>query len=183
MTVLETRSRVLVHTVRAVHATTKAPVPVRAAFANDAPLGWRLRVADGVVVVSRDSRDRAPAAPVVVTLTADDPALRLASPVAAVTLDTANKTHEYAPLPSVVEVRLVKADGTPRAGATVKVRPSTGTDVTLAEVGGSPGTYRADRAWSAAFSPLDVRVGNQSARRVPYDPRSRVQRIRLVDPT
>jgi len=183
MTLIATHTRVLAHTVRAVHATTKVPVALRAAFKTEPPRSWRLRVAGGTVVVTRDAADRAPAAPVVVTVTANDPDLRLATPVADVTLDAATKTHEFAPRPSVVEVVLTRKNGTPLGGAVVKVHPATGADVTLAEDPAVPGTYRAERAWGAAFSPLDLRVGSQSARRVPYDPTARVQRIRLVDPT
>lgn len=184
MTVIASSTRVLAHMIRARHRTTKAPVAIRGVFKNDVPRSWRITTTGGVVVVSRDPSDRAPAAPVVVTITSADETLRLEGGGSAdVTLTQAEHVHDLVPLPSVVEVRLVKKTNVPSTGRTVTVRPSSGTAVPLPEVGAT-GVYRsAARVWDAAFSPLDVRVGNASARRVPYDPTSAVQRLRLVDPT
>lgn len=178
----ESRTRVLAHEVRAVHATTKAPVAVTARFVDEPPRGWALRVAQGsVVVVTRDPRGPAPAAPVRVLLAAADGG-RLSAPEAVVTLAGATATHEFAPAAMVLEVTLLKKTQAPRTGATVKVHPRTGADVTLTESPG--GVYRSPaRVWTSAFQPLDIKVGTTTVRRVPIDTSSRTMRVRLVDPT
>lgn len=191
MTVIATHGRVLAATVRAVHTTTGQPVRVRARFKTDPPRGWALRVAGDVVVLTRprgpgdDARPPVPpplpVPPVVLTVTATDPALVLAKPVDDVPVAAAETEHGFDPAKTTVEVTLVKRNGEASTGRNVTVKPSTGTAVTLAETG--TGVYRLERVWGATFHPLDVRVGNTTARRVAYDPTSHVQRIRLVDPT
>lgn len=195
MTLLAREGRVLAATVTALHATTKQPVRVTARFKTDPPKGWALRIANGVVVLTRPRRPEddvrppvapppLPAPPVVLTVTATDPALVLARREADVTLDEVAKKHAFDPADTTVEVVLVKRkDRTPSTGRTVTVLPRTGTAVKLTETPPASGVYRATRTWDAEFHPLDVRVGNTAVRSVSYDPTSPVQRIRLVDPT
>lgn len=181
MTVLVRRERVLVHELRARHATTRVALPVRARFAARPPAGLGLRVAAGVVVVSHDTVHELPDDPVTVQLTVDEPVLRLTARTAEVVLTAPQLVHEFAPLPSTVEVRLHQRTGAALPGRVVTVRGTDGSELRLPETG--PGTYAVERTWGSEFARLDVRVDGASARLVPYDPAVRVQRIRLADPT
>lgn len=191
MTLIAREGRVLAATVRAFHTTTGQPVRVQARFKTDPPKGWALRVAGDIVVLTRPRRPEddarppvpppLPVPPVVLTVTATDPALVLAKPEDDVPVAAVDTEHEFDPAKTTVEVVLVKRNGDASTGRNVNVKPSTGNAVTLPET--DDGIYRLERVWGATFHPLDVRVGNTTARRVAYDPTSHVQRIRLVDPT
>lgn len=183
MTALLTRTRVLAHEVRVRHATTGAAVPVRAAFRGRPHPGWAVRVAGGVVVVSRDTAHDLTQHPVVVVLTAAGARLRLAEPRVELALDAASLVHDFLPLPSTVQVRLHGRSGAPLTGRTVTVRAADGSEAPLPEDPDDRGTYAAQQAWPSAFRRLDVRVDGTSAGLVPYDPAVRVQRIRLAGPT
>jgi hypothetical protein len=183
----EATSRNLRHEVHAVHATTGRVVAVWAAFAARPPAGWALRaVAGGVLVVTAPTAAPAPAPPARLRLVAVEAALRgrLAAPDAEVDLDQPVVVHAFVPAPSVLEIRLSTSDGTPAAGRTVTVRPAAGPALALAEQPAGSGIYRSPpTAWSAAFHPLDVRVGGTTLLRTALDVTAPTTRLRLVDPT
>lgn len=193
MTVLATTTTTLAHEVRVRHAALRRPLEVSRAVLSPATWGWRVRVSGGDVIVMSRTDAAAPPAHVDLVL-AQGPylaALTLPAPVpgqvpgsvrvalAAPVLDV-----EIDPVPMALVVELVdQGTGNPRTGRTVRVVPSTGAAVTLAETA-VPGTYRsADRVWSAPEIPADLVVGATPVRKVSVD-FTRIQtRIRVVDPT
>jgi hypothetical protein len=184
----ESARRVLRHEVRAVHATSGAPVPVAAAFADRPPRGWELRIAQGgSVAVTAQDPGQTPAPPVRLRLTVVDPtaAMHLAAPEAVIALDQGVVTHRFVPLPSLLEIVLVTAQG-PSTGRTVAAHPSRGSgpSVPLPEEPGDPGCYRsAPTVWTEDFHRFEIRVDGNLLRRAFLDTARRTTRIRLIDTT
>lgn len=182
----DTLIRRLRHHVLARHAATLEPVPVRASFVGAMPPGWHLEVKAADVVVS--ARDGAPVPPATprIDVTARDPvvASRLAAPSAEIQLDQPVIEHEFDALPMTLTVELVKPDGNPSGGRTVRARGRGNVSVPLPEVGGEPGVYRsAARVWTNTHHPLDVVVGTTPVRKTVLDFQSADTRVRLIDPT
>ncbi|MFI9550373.1 hypothetical protein [Nonomuraea endophytica] len=183
----ESATQTLRHEVRALHATTGRPLPVRAAFTERPPPGWALRAVPGLIVVVETTHDRGgrSAAPPPLRLEVADPAtaLRLAAPVAEVSLTQPVVTHLFAPVPSVLEVVLRTPAG-PSTNRVVVARPTSGQDVPLPEMPGEPGVYRsASVQWTAGFHPFDILVGQLMLRRAFIDVTHPITRIRLIDTT
>ncbi|WP_326642263.1 hypothetical protein OG884_04025 [Streptosporangium sp. NBC_01755] len=185
----ESATQALRHEVRALHAVTGRPLLVRAAFTGRPPPGWALRTLFGRVVVTESTRGAelapspAPAARLRLEVTDPEVAVRLAAPVAEVALGQPVVTHLFAPVPSVLEVRLITAGG-PSTGRAVVARPSAGPDVPLPEQPGEPGTYRSvPVGWTAEFHPFEIRVDLLLLRRAFIDVGRPTTRIRLIDTT
>lgn len=84
------------------------------------------------------------------------------------------------PLPSRIEVELIRRSGVPRTGRTVRLT-SNGDVVELSE--GDPGLYRsALRQWDPGFRTFRVLVNNQSVGHGAPTPLRPVTRIRFVVP-
>jgi hypothetical protein len=147
----------------------------------------RVRGAD-VLVITQDPAAAPAVAPTLVLAVADPrTAGVLAAPSARIPLTAATITHDFAPVPMVLELVLVRTGtGEPRTGATVTARATSGPTprptIALPEVG--PGVYRsAAVVWTAAFHPLDLLVGPRVLRRVTPDLTTTLTRVHLVDTT
>lgn len=184
----ESARRTLRHEVRAVHATSGAPVPVSAAFVGGPPTGWELRVvsAGSVAVTAQGAGQQPPVPPVRLRLTADPAAaMHLAAPESVITLDRSVVTHRFVPRPSILEVVLVTEQG-PGTGRTVSAHPTKGVEpaARLPEVPGEPGCYRsAPTVWTEDFHRFEIRVDGNLLRKAFLDTARRTTRIRLIDTT
>lgn len=197
---LATVTTTLRHTVRLVHASTRAPIRGLDAHLEPAPRGWSLRVLPDVLVVSARTDAPVPtaaSAPPKLVVTLTDGALAdvlVVPPVAdrpprtlVVDLTAADVEHVVHPVPMTLTVVLTTpSTGAPRTGATVTARATSGPNpkpsVSLPEV--APGTYRsAAREWTAAFTPLDVLVGGDPLRTLALDFSTVTTRVHLVDTT
>jgi hypothetical protein len=185
------------HVVRVLHASTRAPIRGLATRLDPAAYGWSVRVLpDAVVVAARTDVAEPPAAPKLVVTLKDGALADLLElpaspgmPPRSVVVDlTAPETEvELHPIPTTLTVVLTRpSDGTPRAGATVVARATSGPNpkptISLPET--DPGTYSSAAVeWTAAFTPLDLLVGGDPLRTLAMDFTKARTTIHLVDTT
>ena len=193
MTVIATSTTSLAFEVRLLHASTGKVIDRIAIGPTAWSPGWSARVIAGTVAVSR-STFATSLAPGHIDVTVTDPLLAAhldfpPGPAGGNTIRVplTGPVNEVAVNPTAMVLTVVlvtEGSGAPSVGKTLAVHPSTGADVPLSAVPGSPGTYAsAPRVWGAPFTPADLKIGSTTVRKVSLDFTRAQTRINVVDPT
>jgi hypothetical protein len=192
MSVLAVAERRRAHRIRVVHGGTGRPYPeVRATLAEPAWPHWHLAVKGADVVLSADTArlvDEPATTTVEVTLTDLTVLERFTAPSFSTTVSRGgdlDATLTLTPRPSVLEVVLVKTDGSERTGRTVTARPkgNGAPAIPLPGVTSGSNIYRsAPHVWDPALAPYVIDVNTNRRGSVVPDHNRAVTRIRLIDP-
>lgn len=196
MQLLERSSLRLIHRIDVVHGGRNEEwTRFEAALVEPSWPHWRLRVKGASVVLATDDAhwDDRPAE-TRVGLTFAEPALlalvanpeqEVVLPLGSVTAATV-VTATFAPVPVQLEVELVRRDGSPSTGRTVRARAlDNGTvleNVALPPVTAGSNVYRsAARAWLPDRQPYRIVVNNVQRGSASLDYTRRITRVRVID--